>query len=260
MTWYVRVVMHSARIQVQETAAFLFTFVIGLIQPFFIAAVAIYTLRHRPDFEATYVAVGVGLSAVFSVMLFSGTGILARERFTGTLELLEAAPAPLLAVLGGKMLGSVGVSLVSMAFSYAVVIGVFGLPVTVDQPMAFAVSLLLALFSMWSMGMLFGPISIFWPPVHGFLQGLEYPIYILCGFLFPVLLLPGWLQPVSYALPPYWAARALHGASLGNLGNGELFQAWLLLLITSALMLALAVLLFRLFLAWARRRGTLGYV
>ena len=120
--------------------------------------------------------------------------------------------------------------------------------------------MLLALVSMWSMGMLFAPASIFWPPVQGFLQGLEYPIYILSGFLFPVLLLPGWLRPVSYALPPYWAVRSLQGASLGDLPRGEVFQIWLLLLVTNALMLGLAVLLSRLFLARARRRGNLGYV
>ena len=89
---------------------------------------------------------------------------------------------------------------------------------------------------------------------------MEYPIYILCGFLFPVLLLPGWLRPVSYALPPYWAVRSLQGASLGDLPKGEVVQIWLLLLVTSALMLGLAVLLFRLFLNRARRRGTLGYI
>jgi ABC-2 type transport system permease protein len=260
MTWYTRVVLRSAWIQVQQAAVFRFTFIISLVQPFFIAAVAFYTLRHRPDIEATYVAIGVSLSAIFSVMLFSGASALTRERFVGTLELLEASPAPLVAVFSGRMLGSIGVSLVSMSFSYAVVMGVFRLPVVIQEPAAFAVSLFLALVSMWSMGMLFGPVSIFWPPVEGFLQGLEYPIYILCGFLFPVLLLPGWLHPVSYVLPPYWAAYALHGSSLGALSTPELFRAWLLLLVTSSLMLSLSVLLFRLFMTRARRWGTLGYV
>ena len=259
MIWYARVALRAAGMQIQEAAVFRFTFVIGLIQPFFIAVVAFYTLRHRPDFDATYVALGVGLSAVFSVMLFAGVGGLARERAVGTLELLEASPAPLMVILGGKMLGSVAVSLVSLAFSYAVIAGLTGLSFTVSQPGIFAVSLLLALVSMWSMGMLFAPVSIFWPPAGSFLQGLEYPIYILCGFLFPVLLLPGWLRPVSYALPPYWAVRSLQGASLGGLPTGEVVQIWLLLLVTSALMLGLALLLFRIFLGLARRRGTLGY-
>jgi ABC-2 type transport system permease protein len=193
-------------------------------------------------------------------MLFAGTGSLIRERNVGTLELLEASPAPLMVIIGGKMLGNVVVSLVSLAFSYAVVAGLTGLSFEVSQPVVFAVSLVLALVSMWSMGMLFAPVSIFWPPVEGFLQGLEYPIYILCGFLFPVSLLPGWLRPVSYALPPFWAVRSLHRASVGYLAPSEVIQIWLLLLLTSAFMLGLAVVLFRLFLARARRRGTLGYV
>ena len=87
----------------------------------------------------------------------------------GTLELLEASPAPLMVILGGKMLSSLAVSLVSLVFSYAVVAGLTGHSFTVAQPGAFAVCLLLALVSMWSMGMLFAPVSIFWPPVQGFL-------------------------------------------------------------------------------------------
>lgn len=54
-------------------------------------------------------------------MLFAGVGGLTRERSVGTLELLEASPAPLMVILGGKMLGSVAISLVYLAFSYAVI-------------------------------------------------------------------------------------------------------------------------------------------
>ena len=66
--------------------------------------------------------------------------------------------------------------------------------------------------------------------------------------------MPGWLRPLSYSLPPYWAVRSLQGATLGDLSMGEVVQIWLLLLVTSVLMLGLAVL------SRARRRGTLGYV
>ena len=47
-------------------------------------------------------------------------------------------------------------------------------------------------------------------------NAMEYPVYILAGFLFPILLLPGWTTPLSYLLPPYWAAVAFHDTSTGN--------------------------------------------
>jgi hypothetical protein len=36
-------------------------------------------------------------------------------------------------------------------------------------------------------------------------NAMEFPVYILAGFLFPIALLPDWTGPISYALPPYWA-------------------------------------------------------
>ena len=80
----------------------------------------------------------------------------------------------------------------------------------------FAISLLLPIFAFISFGLLIAPIFVMNPAVHNWQNGIEFPVYILCGFLFPIALLPGWTTPISYILPPYWAAVALHGTSSGN--------------------------------------------
>ena len=255
-----RVVLASAIVQLREMSASLFNLFIMLVQPFFIAVLAIYMLRHRPDFDATYVVVGTGLSGLLSVTLLTSSGTITRERAQGNLELLVASPTPLIMVFSGKTLATLAFSLTTMALSYAVGAWVFRQPVAIHAPAAFSLSLLLALVSLWAMGMLFAPLSIVWPPAHGFLQGLEYPVFILCGFLFPLLLLPGWVLPLSYALPPYWAARALHGTSSESLPMGETVIAWAILLATSALALWLAAVLLGVFLKRARQKGVLGFV
>jgi len=204
--------------------------------------------------------VGAGLSDLFSSALFTSTNAVTRERYQGNLELFEGSPAPLMVVMGGKMAGNLVLALTSMVATYVVGAGLFQYPITVDQPGRFAVSMIMALFSLWAMGMLFAPLSILWPPVEQFLGGLEYPVFILCGFLFPMALLPGWFLPFSYALPPYWAARAMHGSSLGTLQFDEIALSWLILLATSGAVLVMAALLFRIFLRVGRRNGTLGFV
>ena len=96
--------------------------------------------------------------------------------------------------------------------------------------------------------------------ISGELGGIEYPIFILSGFLFPVLLLLGWVLPISYALPPFWAARALQGSSLGSLDSNEIALSWLVLMVTSALLLGIAIRLLQVFLRRARKNGRLGYI
>ena len=243
-----------------EVTASLFMLFNALLQPFFIAVTAMYMLRNQAAFEPVYVVVGAGLSGLFGVTLFTGTNAVTRERFQGNLELLEASPAPVMLVMGGKMAGNLALALTSMVVTYVVGAGMFQYPITVDQPIIFVASMFMALFSLWTMGMLFAPLSILWPPVEQFLGGLEYPVFIMCGFLFPVALLPGWFLPFSYALPPYWAARALHGASLGSLQFDEIALAWLILLATSGMLLLVALMFFRVFLRLGRRKGTLGFV
>jgi ABC-2 type transport system permease protein len=78
------------------------------------------------------------------------------------------------------------------------------------------------------------------PAVQHFQNAMEFPIYMLCGFLFPIALLPGWTTPISYLLAPYWAARALHGTSTGGASLPEVLSEWGMMLLLSAIYLAVS--------------------
>jgi ABC-2 type transport system permease protein len=95
------------------------------------------------------------------------------------------------------------------------------------------------------------------PGVQQFQNALEFPVYILCGFLFPIAMLPGWALPISVILPPYWAARALHLTSSGDGNLQELLLSWGLLLFFSALYVLVSRWLFVRMLDKARRDATL---
>jgi ABC-2 type transport system permease protein len=51
---------------------------------------------------------------------------------------------------------------------------------------------------------------------------LEYPGWLLCGFVVPVALLPVALHPLSYALAPTWAVEAMRSAAAGGSPWAEL--------------------------------------
>ena len=47
-------------------------------------------------------------------------------------------------------------------------------------------------------------------------NALEYPVWLVCGFLVPLSLFPGWVRPISWALAPTWGVRAIRQAALGG--------------------------------------------
>lgn len=258
MTRALRIVLMAAEVQARELATSGFMLFCVVFQPFFIGVTAMFMLRHRPDFDPMYVIVGTALTGLWSTLLFSGSGAIGHERWMGTLELLAASPTPLFLILGGKLIGTLVFSLLSLVLSFGIGALLFGYDVRIADPVGFAVSMLFSLASLWATGMLLAPLAILWRTVGRALTGLEYPVFALAGFLFPILLLPVWSLPISYALSPYWAAEALHGAARGELNLADLSRTWLFLLITGAIAIVAAHRLFEAVLTRARRAGTLA--
>lgn len=258
MSAALRVARMSAEVTFRETAVSGFMLFAAVWQPLFVGVTTMFMLRHRADFDPVYVVVGTALTGIWSTLLFGGSGAIGHERWLGTLELVAGSPASFFVVFGGKLLGTVAFSLVSLTLAYGIGAVLFGYPVLIVDPLGFAVSLLLALAALWATGMIFAPLAILWRTVGRFLGALEYPVFALSGFLFPVLLLPGWTGPISYALPPYWAAVALHGAAGGSLTLAGLAWAWALLVATGAIALLVSARLFNAVLVRARLAGTLA--
>jgi len=229
-----------------------------LVQPLVIAVLALWMLQDRGDNYAIYVVVGSGLTGLWSTLLFvSGNGITA-ERWTGTLEWLTSVPTPLTWIILGKTVANVTQSLISMVAAYVLASLLFGYPLSVSQPILFLVSIVLMLLSFVAFGMLIAPAFVLNPDVQRWQNAMEFPVYILAGFLFPIALLPGWTTPISYLLAPYWAARALHITSSLQGGTTEILASWGMLLVLTGVYFLIARRLFRLTLRRARQDATLG--
>ena len=68
----------------------------------------------------------------------------------------------------------------------------------------------------------------------------------------PIALLPGWTTPISYVLPPYWAAIALHGTSTQGAPIEQTLFAMAMMLLFSIIDLFIASRLFKIMLYKAR--------
>jgi ABC-2 type transport system permease protein len=229
-----------------------------LIQPLLIAVLGLWMLKDRGADGAMFVVVGSGLTGLWSSLLFISGNSINIERWIGTLESLVGLPTPFEVIVVGKNLGNVVQSLVAMVFGYLIAALFFGYSLTLQQPLLFVISVLFTIVGFVCFGLIIAPVFIMNPGVQGWQNAMEFPVYVLCGFLFPIALLPGWTTPISYLLPPYWAAVALHGTSTGGATLGQTAFAWGMLVLFSAVDLLVASRLFRLMLYKARVDATLG--
>ena len=228
-----------------------------LVQPVIIAVLALFMLRDTAVNAAMFVVVGSGLTGLWSSLLFISGNSINAERWQGTLESLVGAPTPFDVIVFGKNLANVVQSLLSMIVAYLLAALFFGYSLNMDQPLLFFASLLLSVFAFISFGLVIAPIFVMYREVQQWQNAMEYPVYILAGFLFPVLLLPGWTTPISYLLPPYWAAVALHGTSTANAPIEQTLFAWAMMVLFSVIYLFIASRLFKIMLYKARVDATL---
>ena len=228
-----------------------------LIQPLLVAFLALWMLRDKGSEYAMYVVVGSGMTSLWSSVLFIGGNSINIERWSGTLETLVGVPTPMATIVIGKNFANVIQSLVSMVITFAFAAFAFGYSLTIPHPLLFSISLLLTVVAFVSFGLILSPLFVMNPAVQQWQNGLEFPVYILSGFLFPVLMLPSWIRPVSYLLPPYWAARALHESTSSGGSSGGVLLSWGMLALFSGAYILLSGWLFKAMIRKAKRDATL---
>jgi len=241
--------------QISVDAFVIFTVI---VQPLIVALLALYMLRDTEGFQAIYVIVGSAMTGLWSGTLFFSSFNIEFERWTGNLENIVGSPTHLATVIIGKTLANTTMSLSSMLVGYALAALIFDFQLTVAHPFLFIISLLLTVLALISMGLVIAPLMSTNPGATVWANALEFPMFIVGGFLFPVILLPTWTTPISYVLAPFWAAQALHAASSGGVPLGYVYLCWALLVGFSVFYWFISAWLFRVLLHRAREDATLG--
>ncbi len=253
--WRTVLVVAEMSIRMQFSDGFVLFAIV--FQPMIIAILALFMLKDKgPDF-AMFVVVGSGLTGLWSSLLFVSGNSINVERWIGTLESLVAAPTPFDVIVFGKNLANVFQSLLSMVTSYTLAAFLFGYSLSLTQPLLFFITLLLSMFAFICFGITIAPLFIMYRSVQQWQNAMEFPVYIMCGFLFPIALLPGWTTPLSYLLPPYWAALALHGTSTTMMPFDQIAFSWMMMILFSVMDLIIASQLFKIMLYKARVDATL---
>jgi ABC-2 type transport system permease protein len=197
-----RVIFMAFEIEFRQSFTDAFVLFGIIVQPMIVAFMALWMLKDQVANYAIFVVVGSAMTGLWTTLLFQGGNSITGERWTGTLEPLTCAPAPLRAVVSGKLLASITQSLLSIVFCYTFISLIMGLPLTIAKPWLFFGSILLTVVAFIAFGLIIGSLFIINPDVQRFQNGLEFVVYIFSGFLFPIALLPMWTTPFSYILTP----------------------------------------------------------
>jgi ABC-2 type transport system permease protein len=205
-----------------------------------------------------YVIVGLALLRVVHTSLSSFATKLRTDQTTGTLEALFASPAsPSLMIVSSAAFDILRATLLGIIMVLVAIV-VFGLHLGTSWTGAGALVLAfpacIALFA--ALGVALAAFTVVFKQTTSLISLLSTGLGLLAGVYFPLRVFPPVLRAIANATPFTWAVEVVRDALLGNhIPPAELVG----LLITAALLLPVALVLFRLALARARREGSLAH-
>lgn len=194
-----------------------FDSVLAVLWPLFFATVAFFMFSAGAGGETlVYASFGAAVMGIWSTTSTSAGGAMQRERWHGTLELLVIAPTHFALVLLPVTIAMSTMGLYSMVATLLWGRFAFGVDVPLEHPIAFAVALVATVVSIGALGFLLAVSFVRYRTAWALGNMIEYPVWLIGGFLVPLTLLPDWVRPISWALAPTWGVDAIREAALGG--------------------------------------------
>ena len=227
----------------------------NVIYPLFFATTAFFVFK-AGDSPRTliYASLGAAVMGMWSSVSTSAGSAMQRERWWGTLELLVAAPRHFSLVLFPSTLGLASVGIYNLVATLLWGKFAFGIPLTIEHPLLFGLSVLATVLAFAGLGLLFAVSFVRFRAAWVLGNFFEYPVWLICGFLVPLALLPTWVHPIAWVLAPTWGMNAIRESALGGTPVPDL----LLCLGLGAAYVVGAVLVTNRVLDDARARGSLS--
>ncbi|MFD1737181.1 ABC transporter permease [Bacillus salitolerans] len=236
----------------------MFKFIIW-ISPLFFSTIAIFI--YGTDSAETlfhYVVLGSGFMALWSSIVFSSASDVNRERFYGTLEIIFISPIPFASTLIGKIIANTLWGLISMILSFIYLKIVFQLDLVFYHPWLFVIALVFVLLALSVFSFFLALVFTLSRQAEALMNFIEYPIYLVCGFLFPISYLPNWVQGISYILPPTWAIQLLRDVTTESLSLQSVTISFTAIILLTLLYIFIGIFCYQLMDKKARTSGKLG--
>ncbi len=203
--------------------------ILGVLYPLFFATIAFFMFRAGDDPKPLlYASLGAAVMGIWSTTSTSAGSAMARERWHGTLELLVAAPTHFALVLLPVTIAMASIGIYSMAATLLWGWLVFGIDLHILHPVEFVLAVPATVLSIGALGFLLAVAFVRFRQAWALGNMLEYPVWLVSGFLVPLSLFPGWVRPISWILAPTWGVNAIREAALGGAPLDDIVMATLL--------------------------------
>jgi ABC-2 type transport system permease protein len=190
---------------------------LGVLWPLFFATIAFLMFRAGAGGESlVFASFGAAVMGIWSSTSTSAGSAMQRERWHGTLELLVSAPVHFATVLLPVTVAMSAMGLYSMVATLLLSRYVFGVDLPFEHPVAFGFAVVATVVSIGAMGFLLAVSFVRYRTAWALGNLLEYPVWLIAGFLVPLTLLPGWVRPISWLLAPTWGMNAIRESSTGG--------------------------------------------
>jgi ABC-2 type transport system permease protein len=248
----------AARSQLVEFRRDPGTLLMLVTAPFF-AVILLSVTEHggRADL-ASYALLAPAVMASIGMAVMEAGESIFRDRSTGVLEAILTTPAPLAAVLSGRIAAITAVSLVGIAECWLVGALGFGVVVAVAHPLAFALTLLATAAGVAATGVLMAAVFVVGRNVRSFQNSLTFPLYLLGGAMVPVAFLPAGFEAMSRLFFLSWATDLLRD-SLAPEPVAAFWPRLAAVLGLTAVMFAAGFWLAHRLVRRIRRNGTVGF-
>jgi ABC-2 type transport system permease protein len=207
-----------------------FSLSLFILQPAVFSAVGML-LSHAagndvPDL--VYSVIGGGIMGMWSGIVFTSTYDITGDRRNGMLELITGSPTSLASVEAIRTFTNVLCGFFAVLIAFSAAMFIFDYSLNGANLWGAGISLLILLFAMWCSGVFLANF-LAWSRISGtFVEYLEMPVAIFCGFMFPIRVLPDWMQTISGIFPIRWALEAMNESLLGMRDVRYLAEHWLL--------------------------------
>lgn len=191
-----------------------------------------------------FIAPGImAMTVMMSVM----TGLpvaISQEKEIGTMDGMMVAPINRLSIILGKTLGQTARGLIQGVIILLLAIGIFGVAVQGSILLVFAL-LLLGVFSFVGLGIVITSFTKDQETAQMLMMTLMFPMMFLSGVFFPIQQMPWYMQDISKFLPLTYASQALRKVMVLGAGIPQISSELIVLIVFGAVMIAIAVPVFR---------------
>jgi ABC-2 type transport system permease protein len=197
------------RLQLKVISTSWFDGVLAVFFPLMFATAALMVYRISDDQAGMqYAGLGAAVMGMWTCQGVVAASLLSRERGGGTLELLVASPTGMTRILVPTTLALSTIGLYCVVATFAWERWVFGLHLAIDSWPLFVLAVLMTGLTLALFGFFLSVTAVRYRVSWALGAALEYPGWLLCGFVVPIGLL-------SWAIPTTWGMDAVRDAATG---------------------------------------------